>query len=488
MINDVSRRCFLKCTAAGVLSTGALAAMTERLAAATAVPLGPTTKIRIGRVYLGNAHPGWPSSTVDLKAEVRRFEAQFAALSKELADVEFVDAGLIENDNQLPAAKEKLRGVSGILAMHVTMGIGGRLQSLMETGIPVVLFAPPYSGHEWHTIAAWQKQGKLIEVYPTSRFEDVLIAIRPFRAIQRMREARILNVNYDVADAAYCGALKEKFGSEVISLKLQDLQNAYQAADRSEAMADARRWIKEARKIVEPTKDEILKSSLMYIAMRDLLGQHRAVAITMNCLGMGLMDRGMGYPCLGFVRFNNVGLAGVCEADLKSTMTQLMFTYLAGKTGFVTDPVIDLSNRTIIHAHCVAATQMEGPDSKPSSYDIRSHLEDGRGVSLMVKFPIKKKLSMARLIGTDIMLFSTGEAVDSPFVERGCRSKVTMKVENIEKFLENWSCGLHRVIFYGDHTRDIKSYCRLAGLRLLTEGVDDLKNEKGLEWEPYVHA
>jgi len=98
------------------------------------------------------------------------------------------------------------------------------------------------------------------------------------------------------------------------------------------------------------------------------------------------------------------------------------------------------------------------------------------------------KVSMARLIGTDIMLFSTGDAVDSPMVERGCRTKLTMRVENPERFLENWSCGLHRVIFYGDHTRDLSRYCRFMKIRLLREGIDDLQNVPGLEWETQVHA
>lgn len=226
----------------------------------------------------------------------------------------------------------------------------------------------------------------------------------------------------------------------------------------------------------------------MYIAMRDLLARHRAVAVTMNCLGMGLMDIGMAYPCLGFVRLNNMGLGGVCEADLKSTMTHLIFSGLVGRPGFVTDPVFDLSNNTIIHAHCVAATQMEGPDKPAARYHIRSHLEDGRGASLMVKMPVGRKLTMARLIGTDTMLFATGDAVDSPFVERGCRTKLTMRVENIEKMLDSWSCGLHRVVFYGDHTRDVQRYCRFAQIRILREGIDDLQNLEGLEWRPQVHA
>ena len=486
---DLSRRCFLKSTAAGILSAGALAGLAERLLAVTSPPaLGPRSKVCIGKLYLGREHPGWPMAKVDVPAEMKRFEADLAKLGAGLADVEFVEGGLIANDQQLATAKEKFKGADGILVIQLTMGIGHQLQSLFELGIPVVLFALPYTGHEWHTIAGWQRQGKLIEVFPSSRHEDVLVAIRPFRAIHRLKEARVLNVSNGPADAAYCRALKEKFGTEIISLLLPDLQKAYAAADRGEAMADMRRWVKEAKKIVEPTKDEILKSSVMYIAMRDLLAQHGAAAVTMNCLGMGLMDRGMGYPCLGFVRLNNMGLGGICEADLKSSMTHLIFTYLVGKPGFVTDPVIDLANSTIIHAHCVAATQMLGPDTAASPYHIRNHLEDGRGASLMVKLPVGRKVTMARLLGTDKMLLSTGDAVDSPFVDRGCRTKLTVKVENIDKFLENWSSGLHRVIFYGDHTRDIQRYCRFAQIRLVHEGTDEPQKVDGLDWAPTVHA
>ncbi len=486
---SISRRCFVKSTVAGIASCGALAGLAERLAAATACPkLGLTSKVRIGKIYLGHAHPGWPTHTVDVPAEMKRCEAELAKLGSRLADVEFVNAGLVQDDAALTKAKAEFKDVDGILVMHLTMGIGGYLQSLMELGTPVVLFSLPYTGHEWHTIASWQKQGKLIEVYPTSRFEDVLIAIRPFRALHRLKEARILHVNQGPADAAYCKAIKDKFGTDVQNVGLPELQKAYDSADRSEAMADCRRWLKEAKRVVEPTKDEVLKSSTMYIAMRDLLAQHNAVLVTMNCLGMNLIGRNMGYPCLGFVRLNNMGLGGVCEADLKSSMTHLIFSYLVGKPGFVTDPVFDLSTSSIIHAHCVAATQMEGPETAAASYHIRSHLEDGKGASLQVKMPIGRKLSMARLIDTDKLLFATGDATDSPFVEWGCRTKLTMKVANPERFLENWSCGLHRVVFYGDHTQDIRRFCRFAQVRLLVEGVDDLQKVDGLEWQPHVHA
>jgi L-fucose isomerase-like protein len=489
MDDAISRRELFKAAGAGIAASGSLAAMAERLSAeSTLTDLLPKTKVRIAKVYLGRANPGWPLPQLDLGEEIKRFEANLTKLSAEFADIEFVEGGLISNEQQLAEAKGKLGDVTGILAIHLSLGTGSYIKGLLESNLPVMLFSMPYSGHEWHIIAALQREGKRIDVLPSSRYEDLAVAVRPFRAMHRLREAKILHISQAEANPAYTQAVRDKFGTEIKSLFLPDLQKAYDGASPDEARADADRWTREARKVVEPTSEEILKSSRMYIALRNLLAEHQAVAVTMNCLGMSLIEKGMGYPCLGFVRLNNAGLGGVCEADLKSTMTHLVFAGLVGRPGFVTDPVFDLSNDTIIHAHCVAATQMQGSDRPSAPYLIRSHLEDYKGASLQVKLPVGEKITMARLIGTDLMLVSTGDAVDSPFAERGCRTKLTTRVQNIERFLENWSCGLHRVVFYGDHMRDIRRFSRFAQVRLLHEGIDDLRNVPGLEWEASVHA
>ncbi|MCX8063974.1 MAG: hypothetical protein N3G21_02230 [Candidatus Hydrogenedentes bacterium] len=446
------------------------------------------SKIKVGKMYVGIPTPGWPMHQVDLNAEVNRYEQEISKLSEKLADIEFIDVGLVSNKTDLAKAKEKLKDVTGILVLHLTLGTGNLIYELFELNKPVMIFTMPYCGHEWHIVPSWQREGKPVDIVPSSQFADIVEAIKPFRAIQRLMETRILHVNYDEAEPKYCTSIKEKFGTQIISIRLPELQKAYEEASEEEVLADANRWIQEAEKIVEPTNEEIKKAARMYIGMKNLMRNYGAQAITMNCLGMGLIDKNMGYPCLGFVRLNNVLLAGVCEADLKSTMTQLLFSYLVGRTGFVTDPMFDISNSTIIHAHCVAATQMKGPDTEPSPYIIRSHLEDNRGVSLQVRMPVGEKVTMARLIGTDFLLYSVGEAIDSPLEERGCRSKLTVKVENVDNFLYNWSSGLHRVIIYGDHTRDVERYCRLMKIKILREGIDNLHQVEGLLWNPYVHA
>jgi hypothetical protein len=183
-----------------------------------------------------------------------------------------------------------------------------------------------------------------------------------------------------------------------------------------------------------------------------------------------------------------MGSGGICESDMQSTMTHLIFSSLVGRPGFVTDPCFDYSNNTILHAHCVSATKMLGPNGPSSPYIIRSHLEDNRSAVLQVKLPVGHKVSMAKLVGDDLMLFSTGDAIDSPLVDRGCRTKVAVRVERPERFMEGWSCGLHRVIFYGDHTRDLERFCRFAGVRLHREGSDDPRRMPGLDWPPHVRA
>lgn len=484
----VSRRGFLEAVSASAALLGAGAVTNTLVAAASPAPPRVKSKIRVGKVYLAVPSSGWPKPDLDLAADVRKYEEEFTKLKPQLADVEFVEGGLVTNLQQLAAVKEKFQGVSGILALHLNCGVTGTVTSLLELGVPLVFFAMPYAGHEWHTIASMQRQGKKIEMFPSSNYADLVAAVRPFRAIQRLKEAKILYIRDPGPDPKYVQSIREKFGTEIINVPAQELVAAYQAISPADAQAHAAIWSRGAEKVVEPTPEDIVKGARMDLALFKLVEAAGAAAITINCLGMGLMERDMGYPCLGFCRLNDVGLGGVCEADLKSTMTHLLFLNLVGKPGFVTDPVIDLATNTIIHAHCVSATKMDGPEGPTAPYIIRNHLEDHRGCVLQVKMRVGEKITMSRLIGNDVLLYSTGEIVGTPDVDRGCRTKIATKVGNAQKFLDNWSCGLHRVVFYGDHTADLRRFCRLKDIRLVNEETDDVHRVPGLEWQPVVHA
>ncbi|GAF76225.1 unnamed protein product, partial [marine sediment metagenome] len=322
-------------------------------------------------------------------------------------------------------------------------------------------------------------------------FADVTKAIRPFRAIHRLKETKVLYLGGGLPPFdKFTAEVKNKFGTEIKPFDHKLLVQAYEKIDPAAVKSEAEKWIKNAEQIKEPSREEILKSSRLYLAMKKVLADEKAQAITINCLGLFVQKELPAYPCLGFCRLNNIGLAGVCEADLTSTLTQLIYQHMEGVPGFVTDPVIDTSNNTVIHAHCVSATKMDGPAGPSAPYVIRSHHEDNKGASLQVKMRVGQEITMAKIasalpsakkmprlaatpassLGTDIMLFSTGKIVGVPDVDRGCRTKIATKVRDARKMLEGWTHGLHRVIFYGNHLADTRRLGRLTGFEVVEEG------------------
>jgi hypothetical protein len=313
----ISRRTFLEVAAVGAAGVAALGAAGCAMQQTRSGPWGPVDaaarpKVRIAKVYAGHARPGWPMAKVDVKAEHRRVEAELARVLPTMPDIEFIDAGLVTADAQIPAVKAKCRAADGVLVMQLTMGVGGLLSALLELDAPVVLFAEPYCGHDWHTVAGLQREGKRIDCWASSRFEDVAAAIRPIRAIRRLKDAKVLHLSQGDADAGYVNLIKDKFGTEIKSLHLADLEAAYKAVSPAAAQAEADDWVRGAERIVEPTPLDILKAARMALALKAIVDAERAEIITINCLGMGLIDRDMGYPCLGFSRFNSMGLGGIC--------------------------------------------------------------------------------------------------------------------------------------------------------------------------------
>ena len=101
---------------------------------------------------------------------------------------------------------------------------------------------------------------------------------------------------------------------------------------------------------------------------------------------------------------------------------------------------------------------------------VRSHLEDDKGSSLQVLMRIGQKVTVAKLVGLSTMLISTGEIIASPDVDRGCRTKITTKVPNARKMLDNWSGGLHRLIFYGDWVDEVINLGKLLSYNVFFEG------------------
>ena len=432
------------------------------------------SKVKVARVYLGEPKlRAWPKPDLDLEEEVRFYESEFGKLQEELSDVDFVVDELVTSAEQAGGLKAKLQDVDGILVIHLRMGIMPMLNEILSVGRPTMVFAVPYSGHEWSQFGALEQKelGAKMECLLTSDYGQLAAAIRPFRAIHHLREAKILNVT-SRSFGEYPNAIKEKFGTEIKEVGLQRVLDACNAVDDARAKAEADRWIQEAEAVVEPSAEDVFKSCKLALAFEKLLDEEDATVMTVDCYGTMFrpLCQEYAFPCIGFTRLNDMGLGGMCESDLQSSMTHVLFQGISGRPGFISDPTVDESNNSIILAHCMGTRKMDGPDGPAAPYKLRTIMERQEGAVPQVKMRVGEKVTQAKLVGTDLLPYFTGEIIDVPDIDRGCRTKITVKCDgDVTTLWKNWSYGLHRVTCYGDVTKDLVHFCRFMGIEMADE-------------------
>ncbi len=447
------------------------AAAPQALAPGVLSPGCRKSKVRVAKLYLGRPKAHWPTPRMDLEAEHQRYETAFARMSKDFADVDFAVNELITEKAQLARFQEALKQVDGILVIHLSMGITEPLQEILAAGQPTVLFAAPYSGHEWAGYGALRKQeaGARLECLLTSDLAQLAVAVRPFRAIHHLREARILNVTSRPLPAEYLAAVGARFGTQIKAIDRPRMMAVYDSIPDAAAEAETKSLIRKAQKVVEPSRAEIFRSCKLALAFEKLLAEEEATVLTVDCYG-SMYRQLPAFPCVGFVRLNGLGLAGICESDLTSAVTFTLLQGLSGRPGFISDPTMDESKRAIILAHCLGSIKMDGPEGPPAPYRLRSIMERQEGCVPQVFMRRGQKVTQAWLVGTDQLYYFTGDVIEVPDVDRGCRTKITVRVDgDSEKLWQNWSHGLHRVTVYGDLIPDLKRFCRFKGLTMVNE-------------------
>lgn len=433
-------------------------------------------KVKIHQVYIGRTGGIYLSRPTE---EIDRFKKYLADLERKLGDVKFVGGELIPPDKAANVVA-KLKDVDGVLLFHLSGHGGGAPKKAMDqiiaTGLPIAVFTQPFSGHGWMYFPQWQKEGKKVVLLPTSDWGEIDKAVALMRVAPRLRQTRIIVVRGPMGTSPACSApqVKDRLGAKIIPISVEETVKLHEAVDIEEAEAEAEKyWISKAKKIVEPTRQEIINSARFYLAMKKLMIKHGARAITSsNCMGNPAKG------CLTFSKLNDLGLVGACEGDMDSTLTMLIFGYAFGIPGFITDPVFDTAENALIHFHCTCATKMDGPQGKRLPFTIRTQSDSERGVSLDVEMRIGQEVTCAKFIDLSTMLISTGKITKVTHDELGCRTQFYTRVTDARSMFHNWGGDvlkggvmtlLHRVVFYGNHLQDIKNLGVLMGFKIVEE-------------------
>lgn len=509
-----SRRRFLSasCGACASMAAGVLA---RPLQASRAVQSQPRPRVRLvfACFALKQDRPTWPHIGYDFSADIQEVTNGLRRLCPEVEFVPSVCHGP-EHAEKLLAADQGQR-IDGYLVYQMNNWVRV-MQAVVASGKPTLVADFPFSGSGGFLVytAGMRRRYPNFSVVASTRLEDLAASARCFTVLAKGSTADFVKACDEVrrqrtapasqtpckedplklADVGQClRALKgaklltvggrmqnvvkeiaQHLGIEVVPIDFKEMAAAYEATDRDLARQIAARWKSAARSVAlgDDADATLEKSARQHLAHEALLKKHGSEAITINCLGGFYRGHLQAYPCLGFVELLNRGWIGACEADLLSSITMMAVKHLAGRPGYISDPVIDTARRQIVYTHCVAPTRALGPAGPENPFEILTHNEDRKGASVRSFLPLGYMTSTMEIHpARQEILFHRAKAADNIVLDRACRTKLAGEVVgDVEKLMTFWDLyGWHRVTFYGDLREPMRELARALKFRFVEE-------------------
>ena len=327
--------------------------------------------------------------------------------------------------------------------------------------IPAIVYSPMGSSFTQHLKFA--RRAPKTFVAATQDIHWPAFGLRMLAALWRMKNTRI----------CVCG------GNKTIDRKLDgvgttlhyiprrrfaDEFKKVQTRDEIRALADD--YAKNAKKIIEPKKQEILDAAKNYVVIRRLLEAEGCQAFSMDCIGAVLTGE-VQPPCMAYSHLLDQGIVAACEADWNAAISMLLTHLLFERPGFMQDPAPNTVNNTLMGAHCTSATRLEG-FAKPyrAPYILRDY-HTRTGVAVQVLWRIGQKATVMKFQGPTSIILGTGRVVANiPQPPAGCcRTAVELELDGVPDAGE--AKGFHQLFIYGDLERPFKAYCKLAGIKVV---------------------
>jgi L-fucose isomerase-like protein len=234
----------------------------------------------------------------------------------------------------------------------------------------------------------------------------------------------------------------------------------------------------------------------VYLAIREILEQHKACAFGVNCFGDLVIRGGRDVPCLAQTLLREDGFLAACDGDFCAILSMMLITGLLDKpammsnmypvryVGALTDHFGDpLSpdpkryppsswNNLARLAHCgfvgVISPEMT-PQGKATLRDWGGTYEikrDGRGCGIDADLVPDMPITVVEMCfdGRTLLLASARvcETTRHPNMPH-CESSALLEFRNLEAFVESISRE-HTAVVYGDHIDELRTLAEVLKL------------------------
>jgi hypothetical protein len=465
----LNRRSFLAGTGvlAAAVNTGLFDFASSLLAAEPRTPGKPVVGVVFVRPNVKGYWMGWPGAAYDISERQRhytqvlnsaaeKFDVQLNIWPEPLAD---------ENDVNTCLAQLKSQPLNGLVVVSMSLNQSWpHINKIAkERGeIPTIVFSPMGTSFTGHLQDTRDIPG--VYVAATQDIEWLNFGVRMLRTIWDMEHARLCIVQGD----------KERDQKlDVIGTTLHYVprgrypEEYRKVEDSDEVRALADFYTKQAKKIVEPTQRDIMNSVKNYVLARAICAAESCQGISVDCLPLVENRLIPAPPCMAWLRLNDEGSVGACEADWNAAISLRLTSWLFDRPGFMQDPAPNTVNNTLMGAHCTCATKLDGFDKPPAPLILRSHSESNTGVAPQVLWREGQKVTIMKFQGPESIILGTGRIlrnIDTP-PAGGCRTSVELEVDDVADARD--IKGFHQLFIYDDHELPFKAYCQLAGIKVV---------------------
>jgi len=470
----------------GASAVGSMAVAAGHLAAAggaTSAPAPADAKVKICAVIAGNpTGKSWGLSEAELAPLMKRL----AEAEKNLGNVQFI-IGRANNAQQTAQLLAKAGPDAPVLAVSADIfGLSRTVAPAFKEKRSVAVFhLPVIGGHDWCLVKPWREEGHRITLFNSTDHGELERAAALLRVIPLLRQSRVLcSAPFKGTPESYTAdQVKKRLGVEMVRIADGRYDEVMAKVDAAAAEKEAKQWLDEAKELVEPAREDVVKAARASLTLNQLIAENKAAGL---CVGTCMRWLSRGFPCLGFSRLNDRGIPAACDGDMDCLLTMLIFQHALNQAGFLGNAAgVDTAKNAFHLSHCSAPLRMEGPASPRAPYLLRRHAEVRGGAVTEVHYRIGQTVTFTKLVHLDTLLVFTGKIIDVPKVpkgeERGCRTELVAEVDDASRLLANWGGGalgasakdyyasLHRVAYYGDHTESIRHLGHLMGLKVVEE-------------------
>jgi len=414
---------------------------------------------------------GWPGAAYDINARQRQYTQILNKAAEKLAVDLVVVKEPLHDDDRVSSLLESLKKIppDGLIVIsmclhHTGFDSWGKTNKIAkERGkIPTIVFSPMGTSFTGDLQATRNIPG--VFVAATQDLDWLETGLRMLKTISDMKNSRL---------CVCAGNKTEDRKLDVIGTTLHYIPHQRwpeqvkktQMTDEARAIADY--YTKNAKKIVEPTRQDILNAAKNYVVARQIMADENCQGISLDCLSLVETRQIPCPPCIAWLRLNDEGSVGCCEADWNAAISLRLMALLCNRPGFMQDPAPNTVNNTLMGAHCSCPTKLDGFDKPAEPFILRSHSESNSGVAPQVLWRIGQKATVMEFEGPGTIILGTGRVlrnIDTP-PAGGCRTSVELEMDDMADSRD--TKGFHQLFLYGNLELPIKAYCQLAGIKVV---------------------